>query len=138
MDNIHASCVFIKQKGILILGDSGSGKSDLCLRLIMEFGAKLVADDRVDIKIEKKTIIASAPQTLKGLLEVRGVGIIKLPAKAKAKIDIVVSLVGNKDEIERLPEREFLEFGSVKVSKISLFAKEASAPAKVLAALTML
>ena len=53
MDNIHASCVFIKQKGILILGDSGSGKSDLCLRLIMEFGAKLVADDRVDIKIEK-------------------------------------------------------------------------------------
>ena len=135
MDNIHASCVSIKQKGILILGDSGSGKSDLCLRLIMEFGAKLVADDRVDLKTEKNTVIASAPKILKGLLEV---GIIKLPTKTKTQIDLVVSLVNKQEDVERMPECEFFEFNAIKISKIKLFAKEASAPAKVLAALTML
>ena len=138
MVNIHASCVSIKQKGILILGDSGSGKSDLCLRLIMEFGAKLVADDRVDLKTEKNTVIASAPKILKGLLEVRGVGIIKLPTKTKTQIDLVVSLVNKQEDVERMPECEFFEFNAIKISKIKLFAKEASAPAKVLAALTML
>ena len=138
MDNIHASCISIKQKGVLILGDSGSGKSDLCLRLIMEFGAKLVADDRVDIKAEKNTVIASAPKTLKGLMEVRGIGIIKLPIKTQTKIDLVISLVNKQEDIERMPEYEFFKFGSINIPKIKLFAKESSASAKVLAALTML
>ena len=91
--NIHASCVCFKNKGILILGDSGQGKSDLSLRLIMERGAELVADDRVDLKNESGSIVASAPASLAGLLEVRGLGLVKLPFKKEAKIQLIVKLV---------------------------------------------
>lgn len=135
--NVHASCVAHKGGGIIIFGSSGSGKSDLSLRLIMEQGAKLVADDRVNLRVENNEIIATAPTILKGLLEVRGVGIIKLPA-ASAPLRLAVRLAASKDEIERLPEPDFYEFGSVKVPQITLYPFESSAPAKVLAALTLL
>ena len=76
--NSYATCVKLKNKGILIFGDSGSGKSDLALRLIYRHKATLVADDRVNLRSEKGKLIASAPKILKNLLEVRGLGIIKM------------------------------------------------------------
>ena len=83
--NIHASCVSIKNKGVLFIGNSGSGKSDIALRLITDYKANLVADDRVDIKSKGNKIIASSPKTLFGLLEIRGIGIIKQKARRNSR-----------------------------------------------------
>jgi len=110
--NIHASCVRLARAGrafgappdagILILGKSGAGKSELALRLIAD-GAELVADDRVDLFLRREKLFARAPKTLAGLIEVRGVGIIELPHKKDARIALVVTLTNTK--IARLPER---------------------------------
>lgn len=135
--NIHASCVAYKNQGILFLGQSGSGKSDVCLRLIMEHGAKLVADDRVNLSVAGGKIKAVAPTILKDKLEVRGLGIINLPSTS-AKVCLAVQLVEDTSQIERMPEDVFFEFGGVSVPQIILCVREASTPAKVLAALTML
>lgn len=85
--------------GVLIRGKSGTGKSDLALRLI-DAGAVLVADDQV--LLENKT--ASAPARLRGLLEVRGLGIVRMPFIEKTTIALTVDLC-SAAEIERLPDR---------------------------------
>ena len=99
--NIHASCVALKGKGVLILGDSGAGKSDLALRLIDE-GAKLVADDRTELYVDKEKLFARAPKSIAGLIEVRGLGIVARPFVGKAAIALVVQL----GVPERLPRPE--------------------------------
>ena len=86
---LHASCVARGGAGILLLGPPGSGKSDLTLRLI-DRGFSLVADDRVDMEAG----IACAPAALAGLLEVRGLGILRLPFTSRARIHLVISLGG--------------------------------------------
>lgn len=134
--NIHASCISLDGRGILFLGASGAGKSDLSLRLITSFGAKLVADDRVDIKITDNKVIASAPDILKGLLEVRGIGIISLPLQDSVEVNLVVNLT--TAPLERLPEKSFYEIAGVSLPQISLNPFETSASAKVLAALSLL
>src|ERR1700753_229338 len=100
--NIHATCVVYRRIGILLSGKSGSGKSDLALRLIAQ-GAKLVADDRTDLAVKNGALIATAPKTIAGLLEIRGVGIVETPHAAGARIALVVDLSG---KVERLPERQ--------------------------------
>src|SRR4051812_39369669 len=97
--NIHASCVAIGNKGVLLLGKSGSGKSDLALRLIDD-GARLVSDDRTILFIAKGVLRARAPASIKGLLEVRGLGIIQLPVRTNVTIALAVT-VGREDK--RLP-----------------------------------
>lgn len=136
--NIHASCVSLNNKGVLIIGASGLGKSDLCLRLIMERGAKLVADDRVDLQNIDGRIIASAPDVLKGLLEVRGLGIIKQPFAPETPVHLIVKLVNSYSEVERLPDPVFYELEGAGISQISLWSFEPSAVLKVVAALTLL
>lgn len=132
MLNIHASGVSCQQHGILIIGPSGSGKSDLTLRLIKNAGAILIADDRIDVENHKNTLIAHTPEAIAGLLEVRGIGIIKMPYETKKTVDLVVELVNNPNEIERLPEVEYYELGGVKIRKIKLWAFEASAVEKII------
>lgn len=134
--NIHASCVCIKNKGILILGSSGSGKSDLCLRLIAEFGAMLVADDRVELQVSGNCVKAKAPQNLKNLLEVRGIGIIKLKAKRTTKISAVFELTTSKTE--RMPDDMTYNLCGIQKPLYKINPFEPSAPAKVLAALRLL
>ena len=75
---VHATCVSLYGAGLIIRGPSGAGKSDLALRLI-DRGARLVADDRVDLLVSDNGVIARAPETLAGLLEVRGLGILRVP-----------------------------------------------------------
>lgn len=132
--NIHATCVNINGKGVLLLGKSGSGKSDLALRLIMDKGAVLVADDRVDICNRNNSLFASAPVVLQSLLEVRGIGICRFDAMAETAVNIVVRLVENKSEIERMPKAETTELAGVVLPLIKLFPFEASAADKVLLA----
>ena len=136
MSNIHASCVSWQDKGILLLGGSSCGKSDLCLRLISKYDAVLVADDRVDLNVSRETILASAPKILEGMLEVRGVGILQLPFVKQTKLDLVVELVKDLSELERLPEPQSWEYEGVKLPLIKLFSFEVSAAEKIIAALS--
>ncbi len=137
MTNIYASCVDIEGKGVLILGDSGSGKSDLVLRLIKEFGATLVADDRTEINIINEQILASAPSILQGMLEVRGIGIINLPFCKQTQVVLAIKLVDDAKQVSRMPQDCYFEISEHKVRCFYLFGKEASVPAKIIAALTL-
>jgi hypothetical protein len=136
----QASLVFgaPEDAGVLLLGASGSGKSDLALRLI-ERGAQLVSDDRTELFLEDGALWASPPPSIAGLLEVRGVGILKLPNAPRARVSIAVMLTAN--DVPRLPEPEYYdppgELACPRDARprlFRLFAGEASAPAKVAAA----
>jgi hypothetical protein len=134
--NIHASCIAIGNKGILLLGPSGSGKSDLALRLIDD-GARLVSDDRTLLFIAKGALHARAPASIKGLLEVRGLGIIALPVRTNVKIALAVRL---GHEGARLPAAAIYHAPTAlkraaKVPQIALDGRFASTPAKIRAAL---
>lgn len=112
MINIHASAVAFGNKGVLIRGAVGSGKSELALRLIDTAGfgrgakplrAILVADDQVLLVREGSAIIMRTPETISGKMEIRGIGIIDLQHKPKAKLVLVIDLK-RQAEIERMPE----------------------------------
>ena len=100
---IHGSCVDLSGTGVLLRGPSGSGKSDLALRLI-DGGAVLVADDRVDLAARDGSLTASAPANLAGSIEVRGMGIMAVPSIPRSAIGLVIDLV-HEDALERMPER---------------------------------
>lgn len=136
--NIHACCVAVENDGVMIVGGSGRGKSDICLRLINSHRAILVADDRVDLRVEDNQVLASAPAAIKGCLEVRGVGILTLPALDETVLKLVVELVKEPSEVERLPEPEYYDCSGIKIRKIKLYPFEASAPDKIMAALRLI
>jgi len=98
---LHASCVAVDQSAVLILGLSGSGKSSIALQL-MAFGAELVADDRTYIRAKEAGLLASAPQSIEGKIEARGVGILSAKAGKVARVQLVVDLA--VEEQERLPQ----------------------------------
>ena len=97
---VHASCVAVEGRGLLILGRSGSGKSALALAL-MALGADLVADDRVILTPGPQGPVASAPAALCGLIEARGLGILRAVPVPSAVVAAVVDL--DQQEAERLP-----------------------------------
>ena len=130
-ENIHATTVAIENKGILIVGKSGAGKSDLALRLIMNKNAILVADDRTDIDIIDKKIICSCPKQIQGKLEVRGVGLIDFPFLPSAELGLVVKLVSDYTEIERLPMPEYEDILGVKIPLIKIHPFSSSAVEKI-------
>ena len=136
MANIYASCVAFGDDGILILGESGSGKSDLALRLIND-GAKLVADDRCEVFNQDQILIAKAPETIKGLIEARGIGIIKLDYQEQAKIKLVIRL-SSQDKIPRLPEIGTSKICDIDIKEFLLYPFEASAATKVKYALNVI
>jgi serine kinase of HPr protein (carbohydrate metabolism regulator) len=131
-ERIHASCVAIGGIAVLIAGRSGTGKSDLALRLI-DRGAKLVSDDYTLLVREGTALIASPPETIRGKIEMRGVGIEIRPHLKSAKVALMITL---DDPPIRLPTfDEFREIAGVKLPVIALAGLEASAPIKVEAAL---
>ena len=132
---IHATLVQMDGKGILLTGKSGSGKSDLALRLIENRAAKLVADDMVEIFEQNGKIRGNAPKNLSGLLEVRGVGIVKYPCLENVQIDMVVCLKDKPEDVERMPIIAKDIILGLEINKIDLYAKENSAPEKIAAAL---
>jgi serine kinase of HPr protein (carbohydrate metabolism regulator) len=129
MDMIHATCVAIDRVGVLLRGPSGSGKSDLALRLI-DGGAALVADDRVVLNVEAGRLVARAPNAIAGLIEARGLGPLAVRATASVPVGLIVDLVAGR-EVERYPEPEFHTLLGVRLPLVRLDPFEASAPAKV-------
>ena len=132
---VHATCVSLDGMGLLIRGPSGIGKSDLALRLI-DTGARLVADDRVDLMISNNDVVARAPETLAGLLEVRGLGVLRFPFLDATIIHLVVDLANPKD-VARLPERSITDLVGMDRPAVTLNPFEASAVTKVRLALEL-
>jgi len=126
---IHATCVEVAGAGVLLIGAPGTGKSDLALRLIDE-GARLVADDRTDLLRREGDLFASAPETIAGRIEVRGLGIMAVPTVARARVRLAVELVGPA-AVERLPDPRRRDFLGVSVPLLALDPFAASSAAKV-------
>ena len=144
---MHASCISIAGRGALLVGPSGVGKSDLTLRLMhgaAQIAAQsdgrtspvdLVADDQVIIERRGDQLVARAPANLAGLVEVRGLGILRMPFAAEAGLYLVVDLA-KSCAIERLPDpMPSLEILGHRLPLMCLDAFEASAPLKVALAL---
>ena len=131
-ETVHMSAVAIDGRAVLIGGLSGKGKSDLALRLI-DRGARLVSDDYTIVRRVGGRLVASAPATIAGRIEVRGVGILEFPHEEDVPIGLVVDL---DREAERLPEAgDTRILAGLEVPVIALSGLEASAPIKVEAAL---
>ena len=133
MEQIHATTIDIDGSGVLLSGPSGSGKSDLALRLI-DGGARLVADDRTDIALADGRLVASAPREIAGRMEVRGLGVLEKDAVPQTVIALVVELVA-PENVERVPKAAAMNLLGVDVPVVRLHAFEASAAAKIRAAL---
>ena len=133
MIRIHGTSVALDGAGVLLRGPSGSGKSDLALRLI-DAGAALVADDQTELSRVNAGLRMSAPTAIAGLLEVRGVGILRVPSVPSAILRLVVTLVPSK-AIERLPDPRRCLLLDCTIPEIALAPFEASAAAKLRLAL---
>jgi serine kinase of HPr protein (carbohydrate metabolism regulator) len=131
---VHATTVAIDGRGVMIMGPSGSGKSDLALRLI-DRGAMLVSDDYTECVAQGGTVIASPPATIAGRIEVRGIGIVDMPHVPRAAVMLVVTL---GETVERMPEAYKKRVAGIEIPAIVLAAFEASAPIKVEIALSRL
>ena len=131
-ETVHASTVAIGGRAVLITGPSGSGKSDLALRLL-DRGFILVSDDQTLVSRDGDRLLASAPATIAGKLEVRGIGIVEVETVQDVHLALAVELRG---DFERMPEdsRERPLLG-LTLPLISIDAMTASAPSKVALAL---
>lgn len=123
---VHASCIAFEGRGVLLRGPSGSGKSDLALRAV-EAGAELVADDLVMLGLRGGRVWASPLPQAGGRLEVRGVGIVPLPALDSAPLVLIADLAVP----ERLPEPCFEPVLGLPVRRIRLAPFEISAAIKL-------
>lgn len=143
---VHASCVAFCQVGgraaasaaagalagpigVLLRGPSGAGKSDLALRLI-DRGARLVADDQTELRLVDGMLLAGAPKTIRGKMEVRGFGIAELKTLADVPVALVVDLVAGEN-VERMPEPERCEILGVSLPLVRCDPFAASTPAKL-------
>jgi HPr kinase/phosphorylase len=98
---LHATTVALGDRGLLILGRSGAGKSTLALAL-MSLGATLVADDRTTLTTRDDALIATCPPAIRGLIEARGLGLLRARPQDEATLAAAVDL--DTVETERLPE----------------------------------
>jgi serine kinase of HPr protein (carbohydrate metabolism regulator) len=131
-ETVHASTVALDGRAVVISGPSGSGKSDLALRLL-DRGFTLVSDDQTIVRKDGGRLVASAPPTIAGRLEIRGIGIVEVERVDNMPVALLVELTS---DIQRIPDdnRERPLLG-VKLPLISIDAMAASAPSKVAIAL---
>lgn len=138
---VHATLVAIEKfdgtlGGALLFGPPGAGKSDIALRLI-DTGAALVADDQVDLTLGEGGLWGSAPKATQGLIEARGIGLIRLPFEPRVKVAVAVDLVSA--EVARMPEKRWYQppqtfrarGGALRIPLFALNAFEPSTPAKI-------
>ncbi|WP_366935318.1 HPr kinase/phosphatase C-terminal domain-containing protein [Amaricoccus sp.] len=113
---LHASAVALGDRGLLILGASGAGKSGLALRM-MALGARLVADDRVAIEVHEGALLVSAPAAIRGMIEARGVGLLRAEALDEARLALAVDL--DADGAARMPQSRQFGYHGVEIELIS-------------------
>ena len=144
----HGTCIDFEGAGVLIIGPPGAGKSDLGLRLLDQPGlglngkaktATLLSDDQVIVTLDQGRLLARPPPAIRGLLEVRGLGILELPCRPQTVLALVVRL-SDAAAIERLPEPRDLTCMILgqNLPLLRLDPRSASAPARVRAALDSL
>ncbi len=113
---------------MLLVGPSGAGKSDLALRLI-DRGAKLISDDRTELTVVDGRLLAAAPATIAGKIEVRGLGIIKVASVSEIPVALVITL---GDAVERMPPDDATHvIAGIPLPAVALDAFEASSAIKV-------
>ena len=124
---VHASCVAIASRAVLLAGRSGAGKSDLALRLI-DRGAALVSDDYTELRMQAGRLMARAPERIAGRMEVRGIGVVECVAAS----DVPVCLYADLDQTpERLPEPRSVRLAGLDIPCVALAALEPSAAIKL-------
>ena len=127
-ETLHATSVAIDGRAVLLAGVSGIGKSDLALRL-MDRGALLVSDDYTLVQRIDGGLIATAPATIAGRMEVRGIGIVDMPHAKEAPVALIVDLFDTVDRMPMQPLYRTIAGLPVRVAKVAPL--EASAPIKV-------
>lgn len=124
---VHASCVAIGGRAVLLAGRSGAGKSDLALRLV-DRGAALVSDDYTELRLSGGRLLARAPATIAGRIEIRGVGIVDLAPASDVPVCLYADLEAPP---ERLPEAQSIALGGQDIPLVAIAALEPSAPLKL-------
>jgi HPr kinase/phosphorylase len=130
---LHATTVAIDGRAVLLRGKSGSGKSDLALRLI-DAGARLIADDQSELWREGDSVLVRAPSTISGLIEARGIGILRVDPLLVAPLALIADLVAPQ-HVERLPEPNSETIFGLQIPLVAIAPFEASAVAKLRLAL---
>ena len=127
---IHGTLSRFMDKGILFVGPSGVGKSTAAL-LLIEAGGMLIADDQVIVDDGALNLVGFCPETIKGKMEVRGVGIVDMPFLKSSSIDLVVELVQSVSNVPRMPEEKLYSIGSKSVKSLTLCAFDVAFVAKI-------
>ena len=131
---LHAGLIAVQVagawRGALVQGPSGVGKSDLALRAL-EWGFRLVADDRVLVFVSQGRLFGRAPDTLRGLIEVRGLGVIRQSALDYAPIALSVRCKPTPAEVQRLPEVRLESLLGLDLPVFEVWPLEHTAPAKI-------
>lgn len=133
-ETVHASCVAIDGRALLLFGPSGAGKSDLALRLI-DGGATLVSDDYTCLTARRGALLAAAPANIWGQMEVRGIGIVRMTPADDVPVSLIVDL---ETPPERLPEPETRTLIDIAIPVVKIDARAPSALAKVRLALDVI
>ena len=138
---IHSGLIALRAggawRGALVSGAFGAGKSDLMLRAI-EMGFRLVADDRTVVWASEGKLFGRAPETLSGLIELRGLGVLSEPPLPLAQATVMVRCEAFAVELERTPDPEWATVEGLKIPMFRLHGLDASAPAKLSRALMRL
>ncbi|WP_062114720.1 HPr kinase/phosphorylase [Aureimonas sp. AU40] len=134
--NLHATLVLVDGRGVLIRGASGAGKSSLAVSLLRRAeaagrDARLVADDQVLLDVRGEAVFGLAPPAIAGLIEIRGVGLLRQPFAGEARVDLVVDLSA-REGLERLPEPSSVPIAGIPVRRIHLPERDPAFGADVL------
>lgn len=132
--SFHLTSVALNGQAVLLAGPAGVGKTDVALRLI-ETGGTLIADDQTFLRVHAGRLLAAPPTPIAGLIELRHVGLYKLPFVADVPVALYVELVPSDTALERLPPPAFTTLLDQRVRLVRLVGCEASTPAKIRIAL---
>lgn len=133
----HASAVAIDGRGVVLLGASGSGKSSLTARLLQICEGEFIGDDRLVLDEQDGQIFASPHDTLRGLLELRGLGVVRRAYISRAPIHLAVELCARED-VARMAPADWFTYGEGRVARLRLHAHDSATPMIIQTALKAL